>query len=140
MATPRKKKAPARALSGEELDPVLLGKHLGEGSQLGPDCNPRKAIGAPQATSRRGGRRRPPQKDDCKEKDKNNSSSGSLGAFVEEGNRSFKATEGGTDLCEQTVDSRQLMKKSDDDGKKKASRGGRRPVKVGEEENDDDST
>lgn len=139
------RKKPGRSLSGEELDPVLLGKHLGLTSQLDSNNAPRKAIGAPQATSRRGGKRRPPPRKKpnggCGSGDdgSNNNSSSSLGAFVENNNASFKEIHGDkVDVCEQTVDSRQLLKGKSGSGGERNKRAGRRPIQEDDDGHDTD--
>jgi len=118
------RRTPGRTLSGEELDPVLLGKHLsqtsGQGDGGGGDA--RKALHAPAAHSRRGGRRKAPKK--------TNSGNGTLDAFVEEMNASFQEDVNVTDTdpCAQTVDSRELNRAAlSPSGPDSPKRGGRRP-------------
>jgi len=124
--TPTKKtrRVPGRALSGDELDGMLMGLHGIRGPNAPPSPTGRAAGGPvmapPNASSRRGGKRG---------KKPSSSTAGppsapGLGDFVEEMNASFRnddSEEKGDHLENMTVDSRQLLANK---------RGGRRPQKA----------
>lgn len=103
------RKAPGRALSGDELDLMLMGRH---GASAPSSSTPGVPGAPPGASTRRGGKKKPKVGAAAQQ---------GLGNFVEEMNASFSK---GTNIPadQMTVDSRQISQPAE-------KRGGRRPQK-----------